>query len=276
MEKMEGPLGSLKHRNEKRNAISIPAKVFIVDPNWLESGFPNTYSGLVKDLSVGGMCIHLKEGNDRLNTDGLLGKKIKVKVNLPRQNQSAFFLGEICWGRRGNRTDPVVEIGVQFVEVTDTHIKHIEQLMATDPEERPTGRREKRHKVSHPIKIHIVNREWVQSGRPSRYSGFAENLSLGGMCIYIHEGYNALNIDHLLGKRIKIEMSIPSMRDRIFLLGEVRWGTREGQLERVVMIGVQFVEMTDFHSKGIEQFLAIGAKDHSMLWDLWDNLMANG
>ncbi|MDY7033492.1 MAG: PilZ domain-containing protein [Thermodesulfobacteriota bacterium] len=267
---------SLKHRSERRNAISLPAKVFIIDQNWIESGSPNKYNAHIRDLSVGGMCLHLKDVHDTLNSDDLLGKKIKIQVNIPEMNQSVFFFGEICWGRCEKQNERMVIIGVQFVEISDSHLKYIEKLSAICQEEHKTRRREKRHKVSHPIKIHVVNPGWVKSGRPTKYRGFAENLSPGGMCIYIHEGYNPLNIDDLIGKRIKIEMTLPSIHDRIYLLGEVRWGTRKGQGAHVVMIGVQFVEMTDFHSKGIEQFLTINAKDHSMLWDLWDNLMVNG
>lgn len=38
------------------------------------------------------------------------------------------------------------------------------------------------------------------------------------------------------------------------------------------MLGMRFVEMTGFHLQNIEKLLAVDAKDHNMLWDLWDNL----
>ncbi len=81
-----------------------------------------------------------------------------------------------------------------------------------DPSQR---RREKRHELYH-LRILIVDPDWVQYGLPARYDGFVSNLSKGGMCIYLQEGYNPLNIDDLLGRRIKIEISIPFVSQRFF------------------------------------------------------------
>jgi hypothetical protein len=138
-----------------------------------------------------------------------------------------------------------------------------------NPSER---RREKRHEIYHPIRIFIVDPEWVQYGLPARYDGFVSNLSREGMCIYLQEGHNPLDIDDLLGRRIKIEINIPFVSQRFFLLGEVRWGTRAGQARHVVLLGMRFVEMTRFHLQNIEKFLAVDDKDHNMLWDLWDSI----
>ena len=136
-------------------------------------------------------------------------------------------------------------------------------------------RREKRQEVYHSIRIHIVSPEWARSGLPARYDGSIKNLSMEGMCIYFNEGYNPLNADDLLGKRIKIDINIPFEDTRVFLLGEVRWATREEGAGHIVTLGVQFVEMTDFHLKNIGKLLALDANDHNMLWDLWDNLRVN-
>jgi len=141
--------------------------------------------------------------------------------------------------------------------------------------ERSEQRHENRHEVYHPINIHVVDPERVRSSLSVRYNGFIKDLSLGGMCAYLNEGYNSLNLEELLGKRVKIEMNLLSADTRFFVLGKVRWGTREGQAENVVMLGIQLVEVTDFHLKSITQLLAVSANDHNMLWDLWDNLMVN-
>ena len=134
---------------------------------------------------------------------------------------------------------------------------------------------EKRQEVYHSIRIQIVSPEWTRSGFPTRYDGTIRNLSMGGMSIYLNEGYNPLNIDDLLGKRIKIDINIPLEDTRVFVLGEVRWANREEEVKHIVTLGVQFVEMTDFNLKNIKKLLAVQAGDHNMLWSLWDALRAN-
>jgi len=137
------------------------------------------------------------------------------------------------------------------------------------------ARREKRQEVYHSIRIQIVSPEWARLGLPTRYDGSIRNLSMGGMSLYLNEGYNPLNVDVLLGKRIKIEINIPLEDTRVFLLGEVRWAKREEGVEHIVTLGVEFVEMTDFHLKNIGKLLTVEAGDHNMLWGLWDKLRVN-
>jgi len=124
------------------------------------------------------------------------------------------------------------------------------------------------------VRVLVVNPAWAKSHERIWYDGLTKNLSKEGMCLYLSEGYNQLDLDDLVGKRIKIEMLVPPDDELLCLLGEIcSWTPEEQeQNEEIVTIDTRFVEMTDFHQNSIEKLLEINADDHYMLWDLWDSL----
>jgi|GEM_PF-1502981 len=267
-------MGGLEQRSEKRHKICHAIRMHIIDSCSDDSGSPPAYDGFIDNLSSGGMCICLIDEEPPLKVGDVLGKRIKVDVTTPNANHPISFSGDVSWGTREGQPEHVVMLGLRFIEMTDLHFENVVQLLTFDTENHCVNHREKRYEMSHPVKIHIVNPEGIRSGLPAKYNGFVKDMSKGGMCIYLDDGNNPLNTDNLLGERLKMEMVIPSTNEQFFLLGEVLWGTHEEETN-LVRIGLEFVEMMDLHLKNIEQLLTVYAKDHNMLWNLWDNLEVN-
>lgn len=141
--------------------------------------------------------------------------------------------------------------------------------------ERFSARYQRNQDVCHPVRIHITDPDWARYGLPKVYNGFMKNLSMGGMRAYMSEGYNPLDVDNLLGKRITVELSIPSSNERLDLDGKILWGMREGLGKKSLVVGIHFIDISPADLNSLQQLLSVGNRDHNMLWDLWDNLRMN-
>jgi uncharacterized protein (TIGR02266 family) len=98
------------------------------------------------------------------------------------------------------------------------------------------------------------------------YMGLTENISEGGIFVQTQRTVP-------IGTRISVEFSLPTSRDTIRVVGEVRWGRSpnavraehdnfgSGGEEVKAGIGIQFTEMSDDAAKAIAKFITIRRPD---------------
>ncbi|MBN2332639.1 MAG: PilZ domain-containing protein [Deltaproteobacteria bacterium] len=107
------------------------------------------------------------------------------------------------------------------------------------------------------------------AGRNS-FSGFVEDISLGGIRLLLREKYGKLYNMSLQGKRIKLSLPLSQFEHTIYTTGIIQWAknTRE-RTDQLITLGVKFLDLgaTDCHY--LENYLSTSQGDHNLLWDLW-------
>ncbi|MBW2194246.1 MAG: PilZ domain-containing protein, partial [Deltaproteobacteria bacterium] len=101
-----------------------------------------------------------------------------------------------------------------------------------------------RHQLPTKVRIKIFPEEAEKS--PLVFDGVTEDISLGGTCLVLSASYRIDSPAELIGKNVKLEMSLPQAKENIRILGTVAWGKKlshEGKTSTVV--GIQFGEMND-------------------------------
>ncbi|MDJ0987298.1 MAG: PilZ domain-containing protein [Desulfobacterales bacterium] len=96
-----------------------------------------TYLATTKNISQGGLCIEIKNGEKAL-LDALFaaGHKIGIDINslIPHQNNTVAEMplwvnGRVDWARESDQTSQALQIGLEFEDLTDEARKHIRDYL---------------------------------------------------------------------------------------------------------------------------------------------------
>ncbi|MBT8490718.1 MAG: PilZ domain-containing protein, partial [Deltaproteobacteria bacterium] len=103
-------------------------------------------------------------------------------------------------------------------------------------------------------------------------NGFTEDISLGGSCIRLGEKYWTGSLTEMVGKDVKILISVPKVSAGIDALGTIAW-KREMSYEgrKTVLIGVRFKEMTKDNFEFLKKHSYVGDGEQDMIFSLWES-----
>ncbi len=135
-----------------------------------------------------------------------------------------------------------------------------------------TVRKSARHQLPMQVNLTIFHSE---SGKtPINLSGFTDDISFGGSCIILGAKYQTGHIDTLVGKNIKLQMSLPIESIKLNILGIIVW-SKEISVEgkKTAIIGVQFKEMSDVDRELLKSYCCGSEAEQNLIWSLWNSLM---
>ncbi len=94
-----------------------------------------------------------------------------------------------------------------------------------------------------------VDLDVTMSSEHNFYSGFAENISSGGLFIATH-------LLKPVGERLEIVLTLPGAPEPIRAMGEVRWVREYSERSNVPPgVGIRFVNLPDDAARAIEAFV---------------------
>ena len=145
-----------------------------------------------------------------------------------------------------------------------------EQALSAAKESSPSVRKTIRHQLPTKVRIKIFPKEAEKS--PLVFDGFTEDISLGGTCFVLSASYRIDSPTELVGKNVKLEMSLPQAKENIRILGTVAWGKKlshEGKTSTVV--GIQFGEMNDRDRTALNEYCCGSDGEQNLIWSLWES-----
>ncbi|MBW1646044.1 MAG: PilZ domain-containing protein [Deltaproteobacteria bacterium] len=103
------------------------------------------------------------------------------------------------------------------------------------------------------------------------FSGFIEDISLGGIRIQLRERYGKLYRVALQGERIKMSFSFPQFDHTVFTTGIIRWSKKTTEhTDQLITLGVKFIDLAPTDQQYLENYLSSSQGDQNLLWDLWN------
>jgi hypothetical protein len=138
---------------------------------------------------------------------------------------------------------------------------------AGDLEESPVNRRRHLRSVfTYPVEFELLSQK--QEGMA--FAGYLKDISLGGAGLEIEDPYGRFNASRAENGTVKLTVSIPR-ENRVHIFAHVQW-VRKGEGTSQVKMGLSFKDLDYETSKVIEKLIGLKGKDHTMMWNLWEQL----
>ena len=129
-----------------------------------------------------------------------------------------------------------------------------------------------RHQLPTRINIKIFSDE--QGKAPLNFSGFTENISLGGASVVLGVNYDTNYFGNMVGKKVQIQIYLPIAFVSLSISGTSVWSkgiSIEGKQSK--MLGIQFEKLTDQNRRLLQGYHYGYEKEQDLIWSLWDSLM---
>jgi CRP-like cAMP-binding protein len=113
-----------------------------------------------------------------------------------------------------------------------------------------------------------------QGKAPLDFSGFTENISLGGASVVLGLNYDTDYFGSLVGKQVQIKLYLAIAFVSLSILGTTVWSKEiflEGKKSK--MLGIQFVEMTDKDRRLLQGYHYGYEGEQDLIWSLSSSLM---
>lgn len=158
------------------------------------------------------------------------------------------------------------------------HVEHlVDELYKTRSEasvelSSPTVRKTARHQLPTKVSMKVFREEIGKT--PVFLNGFTDDISLGGACIILGATYQTGPSGDMVGRKVKIEMGLPSAAVKLHILGTIVWSkevSHEGKTSTVV--GIKFEEMTDPDRELLEEYCHGSDGEQNLIWSLWESLV---
>jgi CRP-like cAMP-binding protein len=135
-----------------------------------------------------------------------------------------------------------------------------------------TIRKSVRHQLPTQVNITIVNDDPDKA--PLDFSGFTQNISLGGASIVLEANDETAHFGSLVGKQVHIQIYLAIAFVNLSILGTVVW-SKEISLEgkKSAVLGIQFEEMTDKDRRLLQGYHYGYEIEQDRIWSLWDSLI---
>jgi CRP-like cAMP-binding protein len=129
-----------------------------------------------------------------------------------------------------------------------------------------------RHQLPTQVNIKIFGDEQIKA--PMEFSGFTENISLGGASVVLGVNYDTDYFGNLVGKKVQIQINLPIAFVSLSISGTSVW-SKEISLEgkKSKMLGIQFEKLTDQDRRLLLGYHYGYEKEQDLIWSLWDSLM---
>ena len=129
-----------------------------------------------------------------------------------------------------------------------------------------------RHQLSTQVNIKIFGDE--QNKAPMEFSGFTDNISLGGASVVLGGNYDTDYFGNLIGKRVQIQIYLPIAFVSLSISGTSVWSKEisiEGKKNK--MLGIQFEKLTDQDRRLFQGYHYGYEREQDLIWSLRDSLM---
>ena len=129
-----------------------------------------------------------------------------------------------------------------------------------------------RHQLPTRVNIKIFSNE--QGKAPLNFSGFTENISLGGASVVLGVNYDTDYLGNLVGKKVQIQIYLPIAFVSLSISGTSVWSkdiSIEGKKSK--MLGVQFEKLTDQDRRLLQGYHYGYEKEQDLIWSLRESLM---
>ena len=107
---------------------------------------------------------------------------------------------------------------------------------------------------------------------PLVINGITDDLSLGGACIRLGEKYWTGSITNLVGRTVKMLISVPKVSAGIDVLGKIVWRREVAYDERKnILVGIQFQQMSPDEFEFLKKHCYVGDGEQDMIYSLWES-----
>lgn len=152
---------------------------------------------------------------------------------------------------------PPIISGMQEDNMTD----------AGDLEESPINRRKHLRSVfTYPVEFELLS----QKPEGMVFAGYLKDISVGGAGLEIDDPYGRFSASRAENGTVRLTVKIPR-ENRIHIFAHVQW-VRKGDGTSQVKMGLSFKDLDYETSKVIEKLIGLKGKDHTMMWNLWEQL----
>ncbi|MBW2027812.1 MAG: PilZ domain-containing protein [Deltaproteobacteria bacterium] len=107
---------------------------------------------------------------------------------------------------------------------------------------------------------------------PLVLDGVTRDISLNGACIIVGSKYLVGAPGEMVGKDVKITLSLPRTTEDPYILGKVIWGkealNRKGER---AMFGLEFQELSPRDRELLQDYCYGGNAEQNLLWSLWES-----
>jgi CRP-like cAMP-binding protein len=129
-----------------------------------------------------------------------------------------------------------------------------------------------RHQLPTRVNIKIFGDE--QGKAPMEFSGFTENISLGGASVVLGVNYDTDYFGNLVGKKVQIQINLAIAFVSLSISGTSVWSKKisiEGKKSE--MLGIQFEKLTDQDLRMLQGYHYGYEIEQDLIWSLSKSLM---
>ena len=131
-----------------------------------------------------------------------------------------------------------------------------------------------RHNI--PAAVNCTFFEGVFRGK-GNFQGFIQDISCGGVSLEIRDDFLNIQESLLLYTNIAmtVEFNLPDGNHRMDFSGIIRWYKRIKKRDRSCLyLGIRFDSLDEQNKKILKDYLSLGTGDKNLIWNLWDNRLA--
>ncbi|MBW2067083.1 MAG: PilZ domain-containing protein [Deltaproteobacteria bacterium] len=107
---------------------------------------------------------------------------------------------------------------------------------------------------------------------PLILSGVTRDISLSGACVVVGTKYLVGTPADMIGKNVKITLSLPKTTESPYIEGRIIWGegALKGKEERAIF-GLEFKELSETDRVLLQDYCYGGSAEQNLLWSLWES-----
>jgi len=107
---------------------------------------------------------------------------------------------------------------------------------------------------------------------PLRLSGVTRDISLRGACVVVGTKYLVGTPADMIGKNVKINLSLPRATESPYIEGRVIWGKQalNGKGEMAIF-GLEFKDLSEADRVLLQDYCYGGSAEQNLLWSLWES-----
>jgi c-di-GMP-binding flagellar brake protein YcgR len=131
-------------------------------------------------------------------------------------------------------------------------------------------RRHKRTEFTYAIEFKILSRDTERYS----FSGYIENVSDSGAGIVFEDRYGRAHMHDIKGSKIKLSIVMPD-GEKVTLISTARWVRKDAHRPFFIQIGIEFENIEQWQMEEVKKLVLVEKKDHSMMWNLWEQYERN-
>ena len=126
-------------------------------------------------------------------------------------------------------------------------------------------RRHERSELAYVIELKLL----ASAKEQYSFRGYIEDVSDSGARIVFEDRYGRINADDLKGSKIKLSITMPN-GEKVALISTGRWAEKDIPEHFHVRVGIEFENIEQWQLDAIRNLVQTKNKDHSMMWNLWE------